>query len=282
LNEKPEASASQDHTALATPIVISDAQDCRIERYRNIRERDLVGRQGAFVAEGEVVLRLLLLRSRFALESVLLSRRRAAATPELVAAIPDSIPLFVAEDTVLEQIAGFPLHRGILAIGLKGEPSSLAGLIASFNERSLVVVCIGIANHDNMGGIFRNAAGFGAEAVLLDETCCDPLYRKAIRVSVGASLIMPFARQGTAAGLIRQMQDAGFETLALTPSGTTDLSRLQRSPRTALVLGAEGPGLPTEIIARLRSISIPMADGFDSLNVATTSGIALHHLREKK
>jgi tRNA G18 (ribose-2'-O)-methylase SpoU len=263
---------------LATPILISSADDNRIEAYRDIRERDLTGRQNLFVAEGEVVLRLMLRRSRFALESVLLSRRRAEATPDLVAAIPGHVPLYMAEDAVLESIAGFPLHRGVLAIGCKGAQPSVATLIANLPERAVVVVCIGIANHDNMGGIFRNAAAFGASAVLVDESSCDPLYRKAIRVSVGASLMVPFARQGSSGVIIKHLQNAGFATLALSPAGAVSLKDIRPKPRMAIVLGPEGPGLPEALLDRMTGIRIPMAEGFDSLNVATTSGIALHHL----
>jgi tRNA G18 (ribose-2'-O)-methylase SpoU len=114
--------------------------------------------------------------------------------------------------------------------------------------------------------------------VLLDETSCDPLYRKAIRVSVGAALTVPFARGGTAGEMLRSLKDAGFEAVALSPAGAESLPTLRRAPRTALLLGAEGPGLPQEILVRTRTVRIPMADGFDSLNVATASGIALHHL----
>jgi tRNA G18 (ribose-2'-O)-methylase SpoU len=276
--QKRKLPASQEPSALATPILISAATDSRIEAYRDIRERDLTGRQGLFVAEGEVVLRLMLQRSRFTLESVLLSRRRAAAAPDLVAAIPDGVPLYVAEDSVLDSIAGFPLHRGILAIGRKGALPSTEALIRSLPPSAIAVVCIGIANHDNMGGIFRNAAAFGASAVLIDDSSCDPLYRKAIRVSVGASLMVPFAKQDSSGAIIRLLRDAGFSTLALSPSGTVLLKDARRLPRTALVLGAEGPGLPQALLEDITSIRIPMASGFDSLNVSTTSGIALHHL----
>ncbi|MFM9973244.1 MAG: TrmH family RNA methyltransferase [Beijerinckiaceae bacterium] len=262
---------------MATPIPILTADDQRIEAYRDIRERDLTGRQGLFVAEGEVVLRLMLKRSRFALESVLLSRRRAQASPELVAAIPEDTPLYVAEDVILETIAGFPLHRGILAIGRKGDAPAMQTLIAGLPERAIVVVAIGIANHDNMGGIFRNAAAFGVNALLLDEESCDPLYRKAIRVSVGASLAVPFARQESGDTIVSLLQEAGFCTLALSPSGTLALKDIRREPRMALVLGAEGPGLPEALMHRMIRIRISMAGSFDSLNVATTSGIALHH-----
>ena len=141
-----------------------------------------------------------------------------------------------------------------------------------------VLGLVGLANHDNVGGVFRNAAAFGADAVLLDETSCDPLYRKAIRVSVGAALITPFSRGGTAGDLVGALAAAAFEVVALSPAGAEPLASYRRAPRTALLLGAEGPGLPPALLARTRTVRIGMAAGFDSLNVATASGIALHHV----
>ena len=135
-----------------------------------------------------------------------------------------------------------------------------------------------IANHDNMGGIFRNAAAFGIGAVLLDSDCCDPLYRKAIRVSIGAALLVPFARLPRDADPIDLLDRHGFKPLALSPAGKTTLASWRPASRNAVLLGAEGSGLAKPLMARAIDIRIPMAPGFDSLNVATTSGIVLHHL----
>jgi tRNA G18 (ribose-2'-O)-methylase SpoU len=114
--------------------------------------------------------------------------------------------------------------------------------------------------------------------VLLDETCCDPLYRKAIRVSVGAALTVPFARAGDAGAMVERLAAAGFEVVALSPRGETELGELAAAPRAAALFGAEGPGLPQTVLDRVRSVRIAMAGGFDSLNVATSSGIVLHSL----
>jgi tRNA G18 (ribose-2'-O)-methylase SpoU len=141
-----------------------------------------------------------------------------------------------------------------------------------------VAVLFGIANHDNMGGIFRNAAAFGADAVLLDADCCDPLYRKAIRVSVGGALVVSFARMRRGEDVLALLDRHGFTALALTPAGAADLKGVIPPARAAVLLGAEGPGLPANILSRASAVRIPMA-GFDSLNVATASGIVLHHLR---
>jgi tRNA G18 (ribose-2'-O)-methylase SpoU len=259
-------------------IAVEDPADPRLEPYRAVRERDLAGREGRFIAEGEVVLRVLLTRSRLPVESVLVSEKRAGALGDLLARVPPEVPVYVAPHDVMSGIVGFPIHRGLLAIGRRGPNRSTAELLAGLPPAATVLGLIGLTNHDNVGGVFRNAAGFGADAVLLDGTSCDPLYRKAIRVSVGAALIVPFARGGTAGEMLRALAEAGFETVALTPAGAEPLSAYRRAPRTALLLGAEGPGLPPDILARARTVRIPMAEGFDSLNVATASGVALHHL----
>jgi len=174
---------------------------------------------------------------------------------------------------------GFPIHRGILALGRRVATPGVGEVLASLPEHALVLVLCGIANHDNIGGIYRNAAAFGADAVILDADCCDPLYRKAIRVSVGAALSVPTARLARDEDIAELLAATGFEGLALSPSATEILARLAPAPRTAVLLGAEGPGLTPEVMSSARSIGIPMANGFDSLNVATTSGIVLHHLR---
>ncbi|HZH54001.1 MAG TPA: RNA methyltransferase [Microvirga sp.] len=260
------------------PITVSDPDDPRIEAYRAVRERDLAGRDHRFVAEGEVVLRVLLKQSRFEVESVLLAERRAGRLSDALAGLPEQVPVYVADRQVMDAIVGFPIHRGILAVARRSPLPPVEELLAGMPPRAVVVGLVGLANHDNVGGIFRNAAAFGAQAVLLDRETCDPLYRKAIRVSVGGALVVPFARVATAEDMVRALENAGFEVVALSPSGRETLAALKPAPRTALLLGAEGPGLPPELLAQTRTVSIPMSGGFDSLNVATTSGIALHHL----
>jgi len=262
-------------------IAISDPDDPRIEAYRAVRERDLLGRQHRFIAEGEVVLRVLLRQqARFEVESVLLGEGRAEGLNDALHLLAPEVPVYVANRRVMDAIVGFPIHRGILAVARRPMLPPVDALLANLPESALVVGLVGLANHDNVGGIFRNAAAFGASAVLLDQETCDPLYRKAIRVSVGGALVVPFTRVPSADALVQTLAEASFEVIALSPSGAETLLRVQPSQQTALLLGAEGPGLPPELLARTRTVSIPMSGGFDSLNVATTSGIALHHLTQ--
>ncbi|WP_427792664.1 TrmH family RNA methyltransferase [Brevundimonas diminuta] len=262
-----------------TPIHVNDPDDLRIAAFRDVKERDLTGRQGLFVAEGEVVLRVLASEaSRCAPVAVLVAEKRLEGLREVLERLPGDVPVHVAPQAVLNAVAGFDLHRGILALGRKPETVEPGVLLDDLPEQAVVVVACGIGNHDNMGGLFRNAAAFGAGAVLLDQTCCDPFYRKAIRVSVGAVLRTPLAIAQEAGDLVDLLQGREFEVLALTPSAEQTLAAFRPKGRTALLLGSEGPGLPREIIARCRPVGIRMAGGFDSLNVAATSAVALHHL----
>ena len=265
-----------------TPTHITDASHPAVLPFRDVKERDLTGREGLFIAEGEVVLNVLLSPSSLCQPvAVLIAQKRLEGLQPLLAGVPSGVPVYTAEQDILDQIAGFHLHRGILAIGRKPDlrpfTEVVEGLVQD-QQHSTLVVASGIGNHDNMGGIFRNAAAFDADAVLMDAGCCDPFYRKAIRVSVGAVLRTPMARAATASEIVLGLQDRGFEVLALTPSAMTQLADYRPGGRVALLLGSEGPGLSKDVIQQCTPVGIRMAGGFDSLNVAVTSGIALHHI----
>lgn len=263
-------------------IRIDDPDDPRIAGFRDIRERDLTGRQGLFVAEGEVVLNVLLSdRSLCRPVALLLDSKRVEGLAAVLARAASDTPVYVAEQSVLDSIAGFHLHRGILALGEKPPALALETCLDAMGPDAVVVAACGIGNHDNMGGIFRNAAAFGAAAVLLDARCCDPFYRKAIRVSVGAVLRTPMATGLDALDMIDGLGAAGFEVAALTPGASDALESLPRGGRIAVVLGPEGPGLSAAVIGRCRPVAIPMSGGFDSLNVSVASGIALHHFTRR-
>lgn len=259
-------------------ILIEDVADPRIAAYRDIRERDLVGREGKFVAEGKTVLNVLFSNARLEAESVFLRENRIEGAQALLAKVPENVPVYVATGAVMDQIAGFHMHRGVLAIGRRVENPSVEELLDQLPDEALVVALAGIANHDNMGSIFRNSAAFGADAVVMDEGSCDPLYRKAIRVSVGAALKVPFARKGSAETMVDMLTRRGFKVLALSPHGTRSMTDVKPGKRMALLLGAEGSGLPAHLLERLTTVRIAMRDDFDSLNVAAASAIALHRL----
>lgn len=250
---------------------IASATDPRLAPYLAVRERDLVGREGLFVAEGEVVVRVLLERSPFRVRSLLLEERRVAPMEDVLARV--DAPIFVVPQAVMDAVVGFSIHRGVLALGERGPAPEPAALLA--RGRTFVGL-VGLTNHDNVGSIFRNAAAFGVDGVLLDELTCDPLYRKAIRVSAGTALVVPFVRCPDLLGLLAR---EGVEAVSLTPRGEETIDALPPARR-ALLLGTEGPGLPDDVLARTRRVRIAMAPGLDSLNVAVASGIALHEIRK--
>lgn len=259
-------------------VVIDDPADPRVAPYRDVREADLVGREGRFVIEGEVVLRTCVREAPQVLESVLLAQKRIDGLADLIADLPEGTPVYAAAQGVLDGIVGFHIHRGVLAIGRRAPEPDPDALLGGLGARALVVGIFGVGNHDNMGGILRNCAAFGVDAVLIGADCCDPLYRKAIRVSVGAAVITPSVRLQAGVDPVALLQRHGFEAVGLSPAGEIALMDMRRPARAALLLGAEGPGLPAAMLDRVTRVSIPMAGGFDSLNVATTSGIALYQL----
>jgi tRNA G18 (ribose-2'-O)-methylase SpoU len=266
----------------AAPVPIDDPADPRIAGFVSIRERDLTGRDGLFIAEGRVVLRMLggaqARENGFAAEAILLLESRVAGVAEVLAAFPETVPVYVAAAPVFDAIAGFNMHRGVLALGRKPAAGVAEALLARLPETSLVLAGCGLSNHDNVGSIFRNAAAFGADAVFLDETSCDPLYRKAIRVSVGSVLSVPFSRSLGAEAMLRGLAEAGYEIWGLSPRGAVPVGGIPAARRIALLLGTEGEGLPESILSSFRTARIPQRPGLDSLNVATASGIALYQI----
>ncbi|WP_340160275.1 RNA methyltransferase [uncultured Hoeflea sp.] len=262
-------------------IRITDPSDPRIAEFTTMRDKDLAGRGDRFIAEGKVVLKALLDAEagsqRFVLEKLLLLENRVDGLGDLLERIDPACPIHVAGREVLDAAVGFAMHRGVLALGRHVPASSFSDFLTHLPEQALLVAACGISNHDNIGGIFRNAGVFGADGIVLDNACCDPLYRKAIRVSVGAALRVPFCRAGGIGELVTTLSAHGFEVAGLSPRGTETLSSYVPPRRLALLAGTEGEGLPADIMARIKTLKIEQAPGMDSLNVATASGIALWH-----
>jgi tRNA G18 (ribose-2'-O)-methylase SpoU len=202
-----------------------------------------------------------------------------------LAGLGDEVPLFVATQAVVEATVGFRLHRGVVACASRVAPVDAAAVVRS--ARRLLVI-EGVNDHENLGGLFRNAAAFGVDAVLLDPTTADPLYRRSVRVSLGHVLRVPFARLEPWPAALELLHTAGVATVALTPDlSATPIARLaaelaarHRPTPLALIVGAEGPGLTAATRrASAQRVRIPMADGVDSLNVATAAAVALHALQ---
>ncbi len=254
-------------------VPISAANDPAIAPYTAIRERDLTGgTDGRFIVEGKVTLKTLLMRSRFAVESLFLCETRLEPLGEVLARVPRNVPVYTAPQGLMDEIAGFPIHRGVLACAKKGDGLTLNEVTGP----SPILVLNQISNHDNVGAAFRNAAAFGAGGIVLDDGSCDPLYRKAIRVSAGSRLWLPYTHGGTGAEHIAALKMAGYSLWAMTPrAGAQSLYEMEIPDKLAIILGAEGSGLPKEMIEAALPVRIPMMTGFDSVNVATAGAIAL-------
>lgn len=261
--------------------IVEDPADPRVADYRDARDGQLRRRAGLFLAEGRLVVRRLLEASRFRVRSLLLTPSALDDLRDLLAG-DARLSLYVASTETVRVIVGFKFHRGCLAAAERGVPVGPETLIEPPGARTLLAL-EGLADPDNVGAVFRNAAAFGAAGVLLSPGCADPLYRKAIRVAMGATLSLPFARTDWRAGLHR-LRAAGYTLLALTPDRDAEdigavAVRGLAARRIALLLGAEGAGLGTDTRAAAHHrVRIPMAAGTDSLNVATACAIALHRL----
>jgi tRNA G18 (ribose-2'-O)-methylase SpoU len=272
-------------------VEIGSADVAELDPYVRLRDRDLAVRtDGLFVAEGEVVVRVLASprQTRFRVRSLLVEQRRVDALRDVIGALDDSVPAYVVPQAVMDAVVGFAIHRGILALGERGTALAPESLLA---ERGIAIGLVGLANHDNVGSVFRNAAAFGARGVLLDAATCDPLYRKSIRVSVGGALVVPFARCGSAETMLATIEAAGWEALALSARGEELLDAVVAdrgspdvgTPRgRVLLLGTEGDGLPDHVLARARRVRIDMTPALDSLNVAVASGIALYEATRRR
>ena len=237
--------------------------------------RRMVERQGDyFVVEGSFALDALL-ASDYRIRTVLVAERKA---DEVRARVGSRAPVVVRPEDQVAGIAGFAFHRGVLASADRRPVPEPAELLAGAR---LVAVVEGLGDHENLGALFRNAAAFGVDAVLLDPTTADPLYRRSVRVSLGHVLRVPWARLPRLPGGLAVVREHGLAPVALTPAADAEpIDALGRDPgRVALLLGAEGSGLsPATLGAADRRVRIPMAAGMDSLNVATAAAIAFHRL----
>lgn len=271
-------------------IVSISADDPRVDDYRAIPDPERLRTRGRFVAEGRIVVERLLRSARVRPQSLLVTPGALEALGRRVDLAAASFPVFVADADTISTIGGFNFHRGCLAIGERPAAPSLDTLLDTLpetgigaNHRAPLIVLEGLTQADNVGSIFRNAQAFAAAAVLLDETCCDPLYRKAVRTSMGAVLDVPFTRLADAPAAVQRLRDRGYRVLALTPASDAtpivDVSTTIDERPVALLVGGEGPGLSTTLLALADvRVRIPMAPGVDSLNVATATGIALHRI----
>lgn len=262
--------------------LVEDPGDPRIAVFLGLRNhaerqrRELPGGDHAntFVCEGDIVIERALAAGH-TLRSVLVSAKRTKPLPSL----PTNVAVFAGNDAVLETVTGRPELRDPLACFDRPTTRTVDDVL---DGASLVAVLEGLNNPNNLGVIMRNAAGLGVDAVLLDPTCGDPLYRRAIRASMGQVFTIPFARADGTATILSALHARGYRSLALTPSGDQRLDEFTSSTPVAVLLGAEGPGLTDATIDQATDrVRIHMERNVDSLNVANAAAIAFHQLRQR-
>jgi tRNA G18 (ribose-2'-O)-methylase SpoU len=267
------------------PITITELSDSRVDAFRNVRDADMRGRDDLFMAESELVLRRLLQYPN-RLHSLLLSTPKYERLRDALIPLPESVPVYVADLPLIHEIAAFHIHRGVLAAGRRPTPDSLSLDRALGHLRgrssSTVLLAEGITNVDNMGALFRNAAAFEVGGIVLDPNCCDPLYRKAIRVSMGHVLSIPYAVSRDWPHDLERLKNQWNLTLVAAESGARSIPiwTIPATPRIGLLFGSEGQGLSAASLAHCETVcEIPMADNVPSLNVAVASAVFLYELQ---
>lgn len=251
------------------------------------RRREVERRGDYFVVEGVLAIERLLALPDWNVRTLLLLpavAERLASSIDRARVRHADLTVAVADEDVLRAVVGFDLHRGALASVDRRPPTPLADVV---RPGGLLLVAEGVNDHENLGSLYRNAAAFGADAVVLDPTCADPFYRRSVRVSLGHVLGVPTVRTGAFPTGLGELHERGVTTIALSPRADVELVDLDRSMLgpgpAAVVVGAEGPGLTDGALASsMFRASISMAEDVDSLNVATAAAIALHHLRQHR
>ncbi|MDO5030548.1 MAG: RNA methyltransferase [Corynebacterium sp.] len=274
-------------TSLArfSPIAVTDPADSRLDDIRNLNKSDsrpdLPGGKGLVIAEGTLIVPRLV-RSRFPLRAIYGTAAKLATLADGLTAreadIASQVPWYELDREVLAAAAGFDLHRGLLATADRAPELEVADVVSGARTLALME---GVGDHENIGALFRNAAGMGVDGILFGAACADPLYRRSVRVSMGHVLTVPFATlPGTTTTWQRSLaslKDDGFQIVSMTPAGTVDLWDAMTADKVAILVGAEGPGLTEHAMAATDvRARIPMSPGTDSLNVATSAAIAFY------
>ncbi|QKW05546.1 RNA methyltransferase [Streptomyces sp. NA04227] len=259
-------------------LTIDDPGDPRLHDYTGLTDVELRRRrepaEGLFIAEGEKVIRRAL-DAGYRMRSMLLSAKWVDTMRAVIEAC--EAPVYVISPELAEQVTGYHVHRGALASFGRAPLPSAADLVGSARR---IAVLESVNDHTNVGAIFRSAAALGMDAVLLSPDCADPLYRRSVKVSMGAVFAVPYARVEPWPRGLEAVREAGFELLALTPEETAvslDEAAPHRRERVALLLGAEGDGLSRRALAAADArVRIPMAHGVDSLNVGAAAAVAFY------
>jgi tRNA G18 (ribose-2'-O)-methylase SpoU len=265
---------------VARLLPVDDPDDPRLADYVSLRDvqlrKHLEAEHGFFIAEGEKVVRRAI-AAGYEPRSFLMSERWLPGLRAELDAV-DEVPCYVVDERLAEHVTGFHVHRGALASLRRRALPSVDDVIRGARR---IVVLEDIVDHTNVGAIARSAAALGIDAMLLSPRCADPLYRRAVKVAMGAVFALPWTRIEDWYDALPRLRDAGFTTLALTPD--EDALDIAYLPRTAeldklcIILGSEGPGIsPRWLSSADRRIRIGMARDVDSLNVAAAAAVAFY------
>ncbi len=259
---------------MADLIEVADPSDSRLADFTNLRDvqlrTQLEADRGIYLAEGEKVIRRALVAGHEP-KSFLLAPRWLDPLAEVLAAT--DAPVYVLSEAAIEKLTGFHVHRGAIGAIYRPGPKSAEQVLAGANR---VLVAEDLVDHTNIGAVMRNVAALGFDAVLLSPRCADPLYRRSIKVAMGAVFSLPWARIDDWYGLPKLLADHGFTSYAMTlAEDSVAIDAVVPAPKVAVIVGSEGPGLSEhwQREADVR-VKIPMAAGIDSLNVAASTAIA--------
>lgn len=260
-------------------IDVADPADPRLDDFRDLnsvdRRPDLPSGKGLVIAEGVLVVQRML-ASRFVPRALLGTDRRLAELSSDLDRV--DAPYYRADADVMADVVGFHLNRGVLASASRPPELTVTQVL---DGARTVAVLEGVNDHENLGSVFRNAAGLGVDALVFGSGCADPLYRRAVRVSMGHALLVPYAWAAAWPQDLELLRDNGFRLLAMTPDPSArtlpEAMTALADDRVAIMVGAEGPGL-TERAMRESDmrVRIPMSRGTDSLNVATAAALAFY------
>jgi tRNA G18 (ribose-2'-O)-methylase SpoU len=265
---------------MAEHVHVADASDPRLGDYVRLTDvhlrRSLETAHGLFIAEGEKVIRRAV-AAGYPVRSLMVAEDKLATISDVASML--AVPLYVLPSAVAEQLTGFRVHRGALA-SMNRVPLALPEAILA--EASRIVVLEDVVDHANVGAVFRCVAALGFDAVLLSPRCADPLYRRAVKVSMGAVFAVPYSRLTDWRDAGANLRTHGYQILALTPDpAATAIGEVTVAGKVALLIGAEGAGLsPRWISAADESVRIPMSKGVDSLNLGAATAIACYLLAE--
>ena len=257
------------------PIEIADPADERLADFRDLTDADVrPDRRGIVIAEGVNVVERLI-ESPYRMRAVVGVSSRIDALRDALSTV--DAPVYVVDKWLLSEVVGFRVTRGVLASAARAEPASLDTVLTGAQR---LAVLESLNDFENLGALFRNAAAFGVDAVLLDPQCADPLYRRSVRVSMGHVLRVPFTVLASWPMSLKALRDNDFRVLAMTPrEDAVPLREVPRPDKWAVLLGAEGAGLSQAAMAQADAlVRIPMSGGVDSLNVATAAAVAFAQL----